>query len=440
MIAVECLTIGSASWMLPYADLVPALSEDQYNDLRADIAKRGVIVPIIVNDRGEVIDGQHRLRIAVELGLPQNTIPFEVHAGLSSEEERALAKDLNLHRRHLGREERREWVIRLTTQHGLSVRQIAEHTNLPKSTVDRDLTECSGVPFGTPEHVTGSDCKTYPSTKPTAETLNARQERVKEAKAEGQSIREIAKAEGVSVGTVAADLTRPPVVSVLGATRAAEAGSLLNRSEKPVEGRVDFNAFRKDVIREERRAERHEKIERTSQGNAELPTGRTYPIILADPPWRYEFSSDDADQIENHYPTMELEDLRALPVRDLGAETSLLVLWTTSPKLGEALSVLDAWGYTYRTMGVWDKEHIGMGYWLRQQHEPFLFATRGDFPPPAGPLRIPSVHREKKGKHSAKPSFLHEYLERSYPGMGKIELFCRSPREGWDAWGNQSNG
>lgn len=189
-----------------------------------------------------------------------------------------------------------------------------------------------------------------------------------------------------------------------------------------------------------RREERLEKIAEISKGNAELSTAVRYPIIYADPPWRYENPPMGGTNrsIENHYPTMTLEEICAMPVADLATDDAMLYLWATAPKLVECMKVIEAWGFEYRTNLVWDKEVIGMGYHARNQHEILLVAKRGNIPPPEAGKQPSSVHRERRGEHSAKPQFYYEMIEAAYPGLPKIELFCRSPREGWAVWGNQS--
>lgn len=188
------------------------------------------------------------------------------------------------------------------------------------------------------------------------------------------------------------------------------------------------------------RTARVEKIAEISRGNIELSTGIRYPIVYADPPWRYENPpiGSTSRAIENHYPTMTLEEICALPVGDLATDDALLYLWATAPKLAECLKVIEAWGFTYRTNMIWDKEKIGMGYHARNQHEILLIAKRGEIPPPPPGTQPSSVHRESRGEHSAKPIFYYEMIEAAYPQLPKIELFSRSPREGWKAWGNQA--
>jgi N6-adenosine-specific RNA methylase IME4 len=88
---------------------------------------------------------------------------------------------------------------------------------------------------------------------------------------------------------------------------------------------------------------------------------------------------------------MTLEEICALPVVGVTTPDAILFLWTTSPKMKEAVQVIEAWGFDYRTMAVWDKQHIGMGYYFRQQHERLMVATRGSMPTPMPSARPPSL-------------------------------------------------
>ena len=191
---------------------------------------------------------------------------------------------------------------------------------------------------------------------------------------------------------------------------------------------------------EQRRQERIEKIVQIAQGNTDLAeTVTLYPIVYCDPPWRYEYSPTDNREIENHYPTMTLEEICLLPVAEIATPDSVLFLWTTSPKLAESMQVIEAWGYAYKTCMIWDKERIGMGYYARQQHELLLIATRGAVPVPEPANRPPSVIRVRRdNEHSAKPVEFYEVIERMYPDLPKIELFARNRRIGWAAWGNEA--
>lgn len=166
-----------------------------------------------------------------------------------------------------------------------------------------------------------------------------------------------------------------------------------------------------------------------------IPAGK-YEVIYADPPWRYDFSETKARDIENQYPTMDLESIKALKIPS--SDNSVLFLWATAPKLPEAFEVMEAWGFSYKTCSVWDKEKIGMGYWFRGQHELLLVGTKGQVSPPPPQARESSVYRESRGEHSAKPKRYYEMIESMFPGKAYLELFARSKHsDDWEVWGNQ---
>jgi N6-adenosine-specific RNA methylase IME4 len=160
----------------------------------------------------------------------------------------------------------------------------------------------------------------------------------------------------------------------------------------------------------------------------------SYDVILADPPWRYSFSRSKSRRIENQYPTMSQLELCNMQVP--AKPNAALYLWATAPKLLEALDVMEAWGFSYKSHAVWDKERVGMGYWFRGQHELLLVGTKGKFSPPPASERVHSLHRERRGRHSAKPTIFHELIERWYPDARLLELFARSQFSSrWDVMG-----
>ena len=162
---------------------------------------------------------------------------------------------------------------------------------------------------------------------------------------------------------------------------------------------------------------------------------KKYKIIYADPPWRYDFSKSDSRQIENQYQTMSLDEICGLTVPS--DKNAVLYLWATAPKLLEALKVMDAWGFKYKTHAVWDKGKIGMGYWFRGQHELLLVGVKGKWSPPEPSKRIPSIYAEDRNGHSSKPEAIRSFIQLWFPQHDKIELFARQKTEGWDVWGNE---
>lgn len=165
-----------------------------------------------------------------------------------------------------------------------------------------------------------------------------------------------------------------------------------------------------------------------------MDTDVRFGVIYADPPWNYA-NSPDRGNPENHYPVMDLADICALPIP--ADDNCVLYLWATAPLLVEAMQVIDAWGFTYKTSAVWDKEKIGVGYWFRGQHELLLVGVRGKVSPPPQPLRVSSVYREARTAHSRKPDIVRTHIASWFPDVHKLEMFCRFPSPGWHVWGNQ---
>ena len=170
-----------------------------------------------------------------------------------------------------------------------------------------------------------------------------------------------------------------------------------------------------------------------------------YSVIYADPPWSYRvWSSKGAGRsAENHYPTMSIEDIRALPVAELADKDCALFLWVTFPTLREAMTVLDAWGFTYKTVAfVWIKENRqtpslfwGLGYWTRSNAEVCILATKGS--PKRFSAGVHQVIMSPIEQHSKKPDETRERILKLMGDVPRVELFARQTAPGWDVWGNE---
>ena len=194
----------------------------------------------------------------------------------------------------------------------------------------------------------------------------------------------------------------------------------------------------------------------------ELPRGR-YAVIVADPPWKYQKDPGAKQTVEwrtagrggmaeRLYPTMTNEEIAALPVGDLAAADAHLFMWITNPGIyGGRFSdltpkqIAEAWGFAYVTLLTWVKtvgynrpDRGGMGWYFRGCTEHVLYATRGNAGIPAE-VREPNVILAPRGEHSEKPAEFMRMVERVTPGP-RLELFSRSPRAGWSAWGNEVDG
>jgi N6-adenosine-specific RNA methylase IME4 len=169
-----------------------------------------------------------------------------------------------------------------------------------------------------------------------------------------------------------------------------------------------------------------------------------FPLIYADPPWTYQDSCDSGQRGACHkYPVMALDALCALDVGAIAAPDCLLAMWWVAPMPAEALEVVQAWGFTLKTMKgfTWHKRtkhgcsHFGMGHWTRANTEDCLFAVRGNI------KRINAGVRQfidaPLGRHSEKPAEARNRLVQLMGDIPRIELFARTKPPGWSVWGNQ---
>jgi N6-adenosine-specific RNA methylase IME4 len=186
--------------------------------------------------------------------------------------------------------------------------------------------------------------------------------------------------------------------------------------------------------------------------SADQPRAGAYRTIYADPPWRFGTYSDKGKgrSAEAHYDCMTLADIKALPVADWAAKDAVLLMWATDPMLRHALEVIEAWGFTYKTVAFyWVKLNknrdglflgprdffTGMGFWTRANPELCLLATRGK--PQRRATDVAKLLVAARREHSRKPDEAYERIERLVDGP-YLELFARASRPGWDRLGNQA--
>jgi N6-adenosine-specific RNA methylase IME4 len=196
------------------------------------------------------------------------------------------------------------------------------------------------------------------------------------------------------------------------------------------------------------------RIRQRLQDRALALAGRkTYEVTLADPPWHfYNWGADEPGMIHDrergankYYPTATLADICALVPPS--SPDAVLLMWTVSSHLPEALEVIDAWNFEYKTIAWYylktnksGSPRIGMGYWTRQVGELCLLATKGK--PRAPEYRgEPAILIAPRGpRHSEKPAEQYNKIDRLFPGTTRLEMFARAAREGWDVFGNEAPG
>jgi N6-adenosine-specific RNA methylase IME4 len=169
-----------------------------------------------------------------------------------------------------------------------------------------------------------------------------------------------------------------------------------------------------------------------------------YAILYADPPWEYGNvqhsgkGNPTTGGAGEHYPTMTLEELKALDVEGACAEDALLFMWTSSPHLPQAVALMSAWSFEYVTVAfVWDKQRVNPGYYTMSQVELCLVGKRGRIPQPRGARNVRQFVSELRGEHSEKPEEVRRRIEEMFPTQRKLELFARKEVPGWDCWGNE---
>ncbi len=175
----------------------------------------------------------------------------------------------------------------------------------------------------------------------------------------------------------------------------------------------------------------------TSSLDTLVARGLTYGTIYADPPWKYDNQGTRA-ATDNHYRTMTIADMCALPVRQLAADDAHLHLWTTNAFLFECPRLFDAWGFEFRSSFIWCKSQMGIGNYWRNSHEILLTAIRGDAKR-FSDKSLKSWIETERGAHSAKPEQVRGYLERASPGP-RLEMFARISAPGWTRWGDPPDG
>jgi N6-adenosine-specific RNA methylase IME4 len=365
----------------PVADLFPLMNAEEFANLVADIRANGLREPVWLHPDGRIIDGRNRYAACQEAGVTPHTRTWNGGGSLVE-----FVVSLNLHRRHLNASQR-------------AMVALAIEARLAEEAEARRRTAISEARHDETREL-------IPASRALPETERPREQA------------------GKLVGVSGRYVQDAKVV----AERAPELAEQVRAGAKTL-------TEAKKEIRQQDKAVRVAEI--ASREPAPLAAAGPFAVLYADPPWRYDFAEDQGRQIENHYPTMTLEQLTDLDVP--AAADSVLLLWATSPKLLDALDLMQAWGFEYRTSMVWVKDRIGMGYYARQQHEWLLIGKRGSLPVPDPEDRPPSVVSAPRGQHSAKPDEVYALVERMYPLLDKCELFQRRPRNGWAGWGNQAS-
>jgi N6-adenosine-specific RNA methylase IME4 len=358
-----------------YEKLVPPLTTAEYNALKESIKTEGQQLPIIINQDFEILDGHHRNKACLELDIEPD---FEVKHFEDKLSERLFVVEANLRRRQLNALDAVALSLEAERIIGLRAKQKKEATYPQEGGFGLFTTPC------------GSNEQNGIVNEP----IHAREIAAEKA--------------GVS------ETTFHRAKTIL------EKGSP-ELQEKVREGKTSI-AHAYNVITTQ---ENHKNPKPIPQG--------TFNVILADPPWQYNLQKRGSTL--GHYQDLSVNEICDL--KPSSSEDAILFLWATNPKLPEALQVMQAWGFTYKTNLVWVKDKIGTGYYFRGQHELLLVGVKGSIGVPEEHNRPSSVLNSARQEHSKKPTEVYELIEKMYPNRQYLEFYARNQREGWTSWGNE---
>jgi len=167
-----------------------------------------------------------------------------------------------------------------------------------------------------------------------------------------------------------------------------------------------------------------------------------YPVIYADPPWSYDDKALAGSRGSAcKYPVMTVYEISRLPVETIADKDCILFIWCTWPHYVDAVKIIEAWGFTYKTLAfIWIKRNEngtifkGLGHWTRSNSEFCLLATKGN--PKRIDASISQVIESRNKEHSKKPDIVRDKIVKLCGNLPRIELFARTKVHGWDVWGN----
>lgn len=431
--------------------VMPPLSGDEFEELKADIQARGVMVPIEYDETGNILDGHHRVKACNELGIKE--WPSVVRLGMDAAAKRTHARKLNMARRHLNQEQRRGLIqSELKDRPQVSDRQIAKALGVSPTTIGsarKDLEEKGEL--SKLDSSIGADGKERPrqvERKAESERPTMAQAVLSSLSDEEQEAVEFVTSDGEVVWKEDLEdddpIPEPARIISIQVAAPSQVNRVAEKASAVLEAAQKTPALSKVVDQMERSGKVNaalrqvNKLQAADAINAEplpMPTG-PFRVIVADPPWLYGTRADDVShRAANPYPSMSIEDICALPVADFAHDDCILWLWTTNAHMRESYEVLDAWSFQSKTILTWVKDRIGTGDWLRGQTEHCHLAIRGK-PTILTTGQATVIHGPLQA-HSQKPNSFYELVESICPGS-KLEMFCRSPRDGWAAWGNEA--
>lgn len=387
--------------------LIPPLSDEEREQLEANLLKEGCRDPLVV--WGDVlVDGHNRFEICTK-----HQIPFET-----------------VNKAFVSETEAKNWII----YNQLGRRNISPYVRtqlslLLKPEIERQAKKHQGK---------RNDLllKSAKSSKQHDEPINTRKLLAKLANVSPDTVMKVEKIEEQAIAEVISK-AKAGNISINAASKIAalskqEQKRVVTLSERELIAIAKaIFAKQKQAKIEQRKSELQQQKAAIESGTCKLPEG-VFEAIVIDPPWNYEGNiyNPVGRRVASPYPSMSQDELLQLKLP--AAADCVLFLWTTHAFLFEAKQLLDKWGFTYKAVLVWDKERLGVGSYLRMQCEFCLIGIKGK------PIIANTTHRdiirELKREHSRKPEAFYKMVEKITVGR-KLDYFSRERRKGWASFG-----
>jgi len=363
-----------------YTQLLPKLTPEEYSELKKSIQKEGLYYPIIINDKGIILDGYHRRKACKEIDI---TPRYETKTFPDKLAEKEFVLDSNVKRRQLTVWQRCE---------------LAEkYEEIEKERAKQRLSVAGKIGA----EITNYGVVTNDNYLDIDETGRALEKAAKKANVGYHTVRKYKYIKEVA----------PQLIP------------------KIKQQKKSINAFYKNL-------KHKEKIEKLKQEIPKLtvPEGR-FEVIVVDPPWNYESKYDaDGHRVSCPYPEQTLEEIQKEPIPEKAAKNCVLWLWTTNAFMHQAYHILEAWGFTPKTILTWVKNKFGVGSWLRGQTEHCILAIKGN--PVINLTNQSTVLFAAVTKHSKKPDKFYEMVNQLCIGR-KLDFYGRKNRKGWIVYGTK---
>ncbi len=393
--------------------LIPPLSSDEYNGLEKLIVADGCRDPIVVWNN-TLIDGHNRYEICTKHNLP---FKIQEMSFTSRDDVIDWMYSTQLSRRNLTDESR----TYLIGQQYIA-RKKRDGASLGNKNALKQLPQNEGIVL-LPQN---EGVKT--------ETAEKMSEELKVSRATVERAAEYARAVNTVSSNVGMETLKAKILQ--GEVKAAKK-DIVELSKLKTEDQIKVVAkIEADPKRELKVILRENVIENRNNSlvTRVVPEGK-YDVILADPPWEYS-NSGFAMSAANQYPTMSVDQMIAeIPVKTLANDNAIIFMWATNPLLPDALRLMNAWGFEYKTNMCWVKERHTAGFYVFGQHELLLIGVKGAMLPNGDKQK--SVINGSNDIHSKKPEVVYSIIEQMYPHMQYIELFARNTHYGWSVWGNE---